>query len=164
MCSKKLTFNDLYIQTFHLYENLFHVLYIELGPLLGVAQGEVLENSAELNCTLACFSPNIHCELSNIAINGVKCELTPNYTTSSILGLFNSYDYPTQKIMIYNLTSGTRYNYCVTGVSVSDEDMVEVGQPICGSFTTSTTRNANDGMHICYYMVVVYVLVCIHNY
>ena len=125
-----------------------HFSHIEIGPLLGVAQGEMLKNSAELVCTLACFSPNIHCKLSTIAIDGIKCELTPNYITSSISGSSNSYDYPTQKIILYDLTSGNRYNYCVTGVSVSDDEIVDVGEPICGTFTTSTARSENDGMYI----------------
>ena len=125
--------------------------------MLGVTQGEVLKNSAELVCTLACFSPNTHCKLSKIAIDGIKCELTPNYTTSSISGSSSSYDYPTQKIIIYDLTSGTRYNYCVTGVSVSNDEIVDVGEPICGSFTTSASRSENDGMctHVCSYLKVV---------
>jgi len=115
--------------------------------VLGVSQGNVLDNSVELVCTLACFSPNIHCKLFNIAIDGVKCELAPNYTISSILGSSSSYDYPTQNITIQDLTSGTRYKYCVTGVNVSSGEMVDNGELICGSFTTSAvTRRQNYGM------------------
>ena len=139
-CVKKYYCTECQMQT--------HFSHIEIGPLLGVAQGEMLKNSAEFVCRLACFSPNVHCKLSTIAIDGIKCELTPNYTTSSISGSSNSYDYPTQKIIIYDLTSGNRYNYCVTGVSVSDDEIVDVGEPICGTFTTSTARSENDGMYI----------------
>jgi len=123
------------------------ICYIGLDPLLGVSQGEVLESSAELVCTLACLSPNIQCKLSNIAIDGIKCELTLNYSISFISGSFNSYDYPTQKIVIYNLTSGIRFTYCVTAVDISDENAGEIGEPICGSFTTSPTGNEENGMY-----------------
>ena len=126
------------------------MLHEGLAPVLGVTKGEVLDNSAELVCTLACFSPNIHCKLSNIAIDGVKCELTPNYNTSSISGSSSSYDYPTQNITIQDLTSATRYKYCVTGVNISDGEMVDIGEPMCGSFTTRSStvkRNDNDGMY-----------------
>ena len=118
---------------------------IGLGPVLGVIEGKVLDNSAELVCTLACFSPNIQCKLTNIAIDGVKCELTPNYTTSSISGSSSSYEYPTQNITIQDLTSGTRYKYCVTGVNVSSGEMVDNGEAICGSFITKVTTSKNDG-------------------
>jgi len=118
--------------------------------VLSVTEREVLDNSAELVCTLACFSPNIHCKLSCIAIDGVKCELTPNYTTSSISGSSSSYDYPTQNITIQDLISGTRYKYCVTGVNVSNEEMVDIGELMCGSFRTrlsTVIRSDNDGMY-----------------
>ena len=118
--------------------------------MLGVTEGKMLGNSAELVCRLACFSPNIYCKLSNIAIDGVKCDLTPNYTTSSISGSSSSYDYPTQNITIQDLTSGTRYNYCVTGVSVSNGERVDIGELICGGFITRLTKNADDGEHIQY--------------
>ena len=115
--------------------------------MLGVIEGKVLDNSAELVCTLACFSPNIQCKLTNIAIDGVKCELTPNYTTSSISGSSSSYEYPTQNITIQDLTSGTRYKYCVTGVNVSSGEMVDNGEAICGSFITrlSEVASKKDG-------------------
>ena len=126
------------------------MLLVGLAPVLVVNEGEVFDNSAELVCTLACFSPNVYCKLYNIAIDGVKCELTPNYTTSSISGSSSSYDYPTQNITIHDLISGTRYKYCVTGVNVSNEEMVDIGELMCGSFTTrlsTVTRSDNDGMY-----------------
>jgi len=125
-----------------------HTVIIVLGPLLSVIQGEVLEHSAELVCTLPCLSPNIRCKLSNITSDGIKYELSPKYVTSFISGSFNSYDYPVQKIVIYELTSGTRYNYCVTSMDSSDEKDVQQ-QLICDSFTTTgIMRSENkDGMY-----------------
>ena len=119
-----------------------------LGLLLGVAQGEVLELSVELVCTLPCLCPNVHCKLSNINTDGIKYELSLKYVTSFISGLFHNYDYSVQKIVIYDLTSGTRYNYCVTGLDSSDEKDVQ-HQQICDSFTTTriTQSENKDGMY-----------------
>ena len=54
--------------------------------------------------------------------------------TGSITGSVESYSYPTQGMIISSLNSGTTYNYCV--VVTKTTNMMKVGEPVCGSFTT----------------------------
>ena len=54
--------------------------------------------------------------------------------TGNITGSVESYSYPTQAMIISGLNSGTAYNYCV--VVTNTTNMMKVGKPVCGSFTT----------------------------
>jgi len=56
-----------------------------------------------------------------------------NVTIDNIVGLMMSYSYPTQSIMISNLTSDTTYSYCVAVAPINDSTVVE---GMCGTFTT----------------------------
>ena len=63
--------------------------------------------------------------------------LTSNNVTESV----TSYNYPTQLITLTNLTSGTTYNYCVVAVNMTD--VMQVGDPVCGNFTTAITAGVH---------------------
>ena len=76
-------------------------------------------------------------------------------TTGPVTGSVMSYSYPTQAITLNCLNSSTTYNYCVIATNITN--MVEVGKPLCGSFTTDSkkastavTKNDNNdnGMYI----------------
>ena len=101
-------------------------------------------NSTIVKCDLACFSPELECVLSNITTNNVDVTSLIMNTTSNITGSLTRYNYPTQLITLTNLTSGTTYNYCVVAINVTN--MMEVGDPVCGSFSTNAMVTATDGM------------------
>ena len=62
-----------------------------------------------------------------------------------------TYCYPIQFVTLNCLNSGTTYNYCV--VSTDGTNIVQVGEPVCGSFTTVIiTRRVISGM-VCSYVV-----------
>ena len=55
--------------------------------------------------------------------------------TDNITDSVESYSYPIQTMIISGLNSGTTYNYCVILYNITD--MMEVGEPMCGNFTTT---------------------------
>ena len=62
-----------------------------------------------------------------------------------ITGSLMAYSYPIQTITLSCLNSGTTYKYCV--VATNATNMVQVGEPMCGSFTTrNIVSENNDGM------------------
>ena len=54
--------------------------------------------------------------------------------TSDIIDSLMTYSYPTQTITLTGLNSGTTYNYCIVATDMTN--MMEVGEPMCGNFTT----------------------------
>ena len=83
---------------------------------------------------LPCFSSNLECVLSHFTLNNMDVNVTNS--TSDITGSLMTYSYPTQTIIItaIGLNSDTSYNYCI--VATNTTNMMEVGEPMCGNFTT----------------------------
>ena len=116
----------------------------------------MLSDSATLICELPCFSPDLQCVISNLTTNNMNIKVP--ITTGPVTGSVMSYSYPTQAITLNCLNSSTTYNYCVIATNITN--MVEVGKPLCGSFTTDSdkastavTKNDNDnGMYIAMYI------------
>ena len=72
---------------------------------------------------------------------------TNGHVSSSVM----AYSYPTQTVTLNCLNSGTTYNYCVIATDITN--MVQVGEPVCGSFTTrSISSENNDGMKLIMYI------------
>ena len=91
----------------------------------------IAENSATLTCELPCFSPNVQCVLSQF----ICCtDVNVTVDTGNITGSEESYSYPTQAMIISGLNSDTTYTYCV--VLNDTVNLMKVGEPVCGSFTT----------------------------
>ena len=64
-----------------------------------------------------------------------------------VTGSLMAYSYPTQTITLTCLNSGTTYNYCV--IATDAFNVVQVGEPVCGSFTTwIITSDNSDGRHV----------------
>ena len=58
-----------------------------------------------------------------------------------------TYKYPTQIITVTGLNNDTTYNYCIVATNMTN--MLAVGEPVCGSFTTwKITSESNDGKYI----------------
>ena len=116
--------------------------YIATTSILNVTK-DVTLTSATLDCTLPCFSPNLHCSLFSIRakITNIMNTAITN-VTSPIIGSVMSYSYPTQKIYINNLFVNLSYDYCVIAVNMNT--MMEVGEPVCDHFRTPS-------MYICIY-------------
>ena len=89
----------------------------------------VSSTTATLNCTLPCFSPDIQCSLFNITPNNGEV-----ITHHQIMESTMNYSYPTQQIIISNLTSGRSYSYCVGAINTNNN--ITVRDPVCGSFHT----------------------------
>ncbi|XP_065910485.1 uncharacterized protein [Dysidea avara] len=83
------------------------------------------QDNATLICELACLSTGIQCVLFNI---------TPTRNVGNITGSLTSYNPPTEQITLNNLISGRAYNFCVIAINMTD--MMEVGHPVCDSFST----------------------------
>ena len=65
--------------------------------------------------------------------------------SGQVTGSLMAYSYPTQTILLIGLNSGITYNYCVV---VTDAiNIIQVGEPVCGNFTTViNTIDNSDGM------------------
>ena len=101
-----------------------------------------MENSATLICELPCFSPRLKCVISHFITNVNVANIS-----SDITGSVMAYSYPTQTITLSGLNSGTTYNYCV--IATNTTSMMEVGEPVCGNFTTrKIIDETNDGNYI----------------
>ena len=62
-----------------------------------------------------------------------------------VTGSLMAYSYPTHTITLSCLNSDTTYNYCV--VATDATNVVQVGEPVCGRFTTrNIVSENNDGM------------------
>ena len=115
-----------------------HHAFSGINAVLSVNIENGSHNSKVLKCELACFSIGLECVLYNITTNSTDItSQAMNTSSSSINGSFTSYNYPTQLITLTNLTSGTTYNYCVVAINVTD--MMEVGDPVCGNFSTNNS-------------------------
>ena len=105
---------------------------------------DITENSATLTCELPCFSSNLQCVLSKFTLNSMDVNVTNS--PSNITGSLMTYSYPTYSN--YNsqwLNSDTTYNYCIVATNITN--MMEVGESMCGNFTT-VTQKINEGDHI----------------
>ena len=68
---------------------------------------------------------------------------------TDITGSLMTYSYPTQTITLSDLNSNTTYNYCIVATDITI--MMEVGEPVCDSFTTQKIiTETNEGNHILY--------------
>ena len=63
-------------------------------------------------------------------------------TTSHVSRSVMTYSYPTQTVTLNCLNSGTTYNYCV--IATNTTNMVQVGELVCGSFTTRRISSENN--------------------
>ena len=63
---------------------------------------------------------------------------TNGHVSNSVI----AYSYPTQTITLNCLNSGTTCNYCVIATDVTN--MAQVGEPVCGSFTTRRISSENN--------------------
>ena len=120
--------------------HLNNVVGLRLGvQIFDVNEANLTENSAALICQLPCFSPDLQCVLYDMDVN-------VTIDTGNIIGSVESYTYPTQAMIISGLDSGTTYNYCVNLYNITD--MMEVGEPVCGSFNTQKmiSKTNDDGI------------------
>ena len=125
----------------HTYVHVYDLTkYLGVNPISSIEETGIAENSAMLICKLPCFSPDIQCVLSQF----LSCtDVNVTIDTGNITGSVESYSYPTQTISVSGLNSNTTYNYCV--VLTNTTNMMMVGGPKCGSFTTPKIINeAND--------------------
>ena len=63
---------------------------------------------------------------------------TNGHVSSSVM----TYNYPTQTVTLNCLNSGTTYNYCV--IATNTTNLVQVGEPVCSSFTTRRISSENN--------------------
>ena len=119
-----------------------HYLIIGVDAILSVDEIDIMENSAALICELPCFSPSLQCVISHFITSRTDVNLAN--VTSDITGSMMTYSYPTQTITLSGLNSGTTYTYCV--IATNTTNMMEVGELVCGNFTTRKIINeTNDG-------------------
>ena len=109
-----------------------HTYVLGVNGILSVDETEITENSAKLISELPCFSSNLQCVLSNFTMNSMDVNVTNN--VSNITGSLMAYSYPTHTINITGLDSGTTYSYCIVATNMTN--MMEVGESMCGNFTT----------------------------
>ena len=107
-------------------------MYVGVNALLSADESDITEDSATLICELSCFSPNLQCAVSQFITNNMNVNVASG--SGQVTGSVMAYSYPTQSVSVSCLTSGTTYNYCV--IATNAANMVQVGEPVCGSFTT----------------------------
>ena len=122
-----------------------HLVFSGSNAILNVNVKNASHNLTIVKCELACFSSKLECVLYNITTNNIDVTSLIMNTTGNITGPLTSYNYPTQQITLTNLTSGTTYNYCVVGINVTN--MMEVGDPVCGNFTTKNLTSTFTGAY-----------------
>ena len=93
----------------------------------------IREDSATLSSEMPCFSPDLLCTVTDLITNDMI--VTVKNTTDNDNELVMTYSYPNCIILLSDLNSGTTYNYCV--VAINATTMVQVGEPVCGNFTTN---------------------------
>ena len=119
--------------------------HVGVNALLSVYEDSITEDSATLICELSCFSPNLQCAVSQFTTNNMNVNVASG--SGQVTGTVMAYSYPTQSVSVSCLTSGTTYNYCV--IATNATNMVQVGEPVCGSFTTRNIISdsaSSDGM------------------
>ena len=119
--------------------------YLGVNPISSIVETNIAENSATLTCELPCFSPNVQCVLSQF----ISCtDVNVTVDTGNITGSEESYSYPTQAMIISGLNSDTTYTYCV--VLNDTVNLMKVGEPVCGSFTTQKiiSKTNDDSKYI----------------
>ena len=116
-------------------------LYVGVNAILSVDESDITDNSATLICELPCFSPNLRCVVSHFTTNNMDVNVAS--TTGHVNDSVMVYSYPTQTITLNCLNSGTIYNYCI--IAASTTNMAQVGEAVCGSFTTQKIISENNG-------------------
>ena len=142
----------------------FSNYFLGVNAILSVHETDIMEDSAILICELPCFSPSLQCVISHFITSCTDVNVANRI--SDITGSVMTYNYPTQTITLSGLNSSTSYNYCV--IATNTTNMMIVGEPVCGSFTTATNikflrENNHNGMHIHSYISVYiyYTVVCV---
>ena len=124
-------------------------VYVYLGVnAISVDERGTSDDSATLICKLACFSSNLQCAIVSFTTNSVVTN-----SISDVTGSVMTYSYPTQTITLSGLNSSTTYNYCV--IATDTTNVMIVGEPVCGSFTTLKFNSENnDGKYVCRHLIV----------
>ena len=136
-------------------------VHIGVNAILSVYATKITENSATLMSEVPCFSSNLECVLSHFTLNNVDVNVTNS--TSDITGSLMTYSYPTQTITLSKLNNDILYNYCIVAINITS--MMEVGEPVCGSFTTQKIiTETNEGNHILYIGTLLLQYTYIHTY
>ena len=120
--------------------------HVGVNALLSVDEDNITEDSATLICELSCFSTNLQCTVSQFTTNNMNVNVASG--SGQVTGSVMAYSYPTQSVSVSCLISGTTYNYCV--IATDTTNMVQVGEPVCGSFTTRniiSDSSSSDGMY-----------------
>ena len=107
-------------------------VHIGVNAIFSVDETNITENSVMLISELPCNSSNLECVISNFTVNNMDVNVTNS--TSVITGSLMTYSYPTHTISVTGLNSDTTYNYCIIAINMTN--MTEVGEPMCGNFTT----------------------------
>ena len=103
---------------------------------------DITENSATLICELPCFFSNLRCVVSQFTTNNMDVNVASG--SGQVTDSLMAYSYPTQTILLIGLNNGTTYNCCV--VATDAINMIQVGEPVCGNFTTAiNTIDNSDG-------------------
>ena len=123
---------------------------VGVNAILSISETSQLSDSVTLLCEMPCFSSDLQCVIFNLTANNMNIDVS--ITTGPVTGSVMSYSYPTQAITLNCLNSSTTYNYCVIATNITN--MVEVGIPLCGNFTTektAVTKNGNNdsGTYVC---------------
>ena len=119
--------------------------HVGVNALLSIDEGNIMEDSATLIWELSCSSPNLQCAVSQFTTNNMNVNVASG--SGQVTGSVMAYSYPTQSVSVSCITSGTTYNYCV--IATNATNMVQVGEPVCGSFTTRNIISdsaSSDGM------------------
>ena len=119
--------------------------HVGVNAVLSVDESNITEDLATLNCEMSCFSSNLRCVVFQFTTNNMDVNVASG--SGQVSGSLMAYSYPTQTITLTCLNSGTTYNYCV--VATDATNMVQVGEPMCGSFTTVIiTSDNSDGRYV----------------
>ena len=119
--------------------------HVGVNALLSIDESDITEDSATLICELSCLPPNLQCAVSQFTTNNMNVNVASG--SGQVTGSVMAYSYPIQSVSVSCLTSGTTYNYCV--IATNAANMVQVGEPVCGSFTTRniiSDSSSSDGM------------------
>ena len=116
----------------YVYIYAFVLQFVAVAAILNVILLSVSSTNVILECMLPCFSPDIWCGLLSFTPNNNEVVII---TYGEIMGSTMSYSYPTQQIMISNLTHNTAYEYCLVAINTTNN--ITVGDPVCGNFTTA---------------------------
>ena len=134
-----------------------------VNSILSVDDSNVGESSAILISKLPCSSPGLRSVMLNLMNynTDVKMDVDLDVNMTNTTGIVPdpelTYSYPTHVMTVKRLNSSTTYYYCIMAINSTNTtnttDMLPVGLPVCGNFTTAIITKSHECEYIAHLII-----------